>query len=185
MTPGELLRGLCSGEFCPISLIGAKESRTKLSMKAISTLALVICFKDQSPSHLATISDEREISILDHAIQTKERNPLDKVIEHRELVAREEEEFGDFVEQLLSQPFQRTEIREHGLAWFQSRIRLEQFQKEETDAARVVAEYAYAVFQEDPRRRDFILDGAAAKIRIRIFEVQQQSNSQPFSSSAA
>jgi hypothetical protein len=89
----------------------------------------------------------------------------------------EEGEFGDYVEELLSQPFVGTEIQEHGVQWLKSKIRIERYQRTETDAAKVIAEYAMKVVSEDPDKTDFFLAGPNTMVRIRVFPLNLQNPS--------
>ncbi len=134
-----------------------------------ATLALVISYDQGSPVLIETLSDDREIHLIEGELQKGDSDPLDRLRAHREQVSKEEEEFGDYVEELLSQPFVRPEIQEHGIQWLKSKIRIEEYQRSEVEAARVIADYAYRVFQEDPRRTDFYLAGPTNKVRIRVF----------------
>jgi hypothetical protein len=137
-----------------------------------ATLALIIRHAQDGPVLVETLSDDREINLLEGELQKGDPDPLDRIHAHREQVQKEEEEFGDYVEELLSQPFVRPEIQDHGLQWLKSKIRIEQYQRSETDAARVIADYAYRVYREDPARTDFVLAGPTNKVRIRVFVVE-------------
>jgi len=128
----------------------------------------------QSPAIIETLSDEKEIHWFEQALQTGEADPLGKIHEQRALAAKEEEEFGDYVEQLVSQPFIQSEIRDHGIQWLRSKIRIEQYQKTEAEAAKIISEYAFKIYLENRRQTDFFLAGPTAQVRIRIFELPAQ-----------
>jgi hypothetical protein len=142
-------------------------------MKA-ATVALVIRFNGKSPTLIDFLSDDREIHLLDAGYDGGDVDPLKRVYEHRAQSTREEDEFGDYVEELLSQPFLRSEIREHGVQWLKSKIRIEQYQQNESDAAKIIAEYAYKVYRDDPSRTDFFLEGPATRVRIRVFVIPDE-----------
>ncbi len=138
----------------------------------IGTVALIVRFDGgESPSLIDSISDDREIAALQAALDQGENDPLETVYQMRARQAKEDEEFGDYVEELLSQPFVRPEIQDHGLQWLKSKIRIEEYQRTESDATRVIADYAFKLYMEDRRRTDFVLAGPVAKVRIRIYEV--------------
>jgi hypothetical protein len=139
----------------------------------IGTVALIINPKGD-PELLDQFSDDREISILEAAFATQEPDPLSIVYSMRQKQCQEDEEFGDYVEELLSQPFVRPEVQEHGVQWLRSKIRIEEYQKCESQATKVIAEYAFKLFKEDPNRTEFILAGPAAKVRIRVFLVPER-----------
>ncbi len=150
-----------------------------LNTEKMGTVALVIN-NDSSNSPLefklvAQISDEREIHALEEAIQLGSSNPLEAIQTLREKVTAEDEEFGNYVEELLSRPFVRPEIQSHGLQWLRSKLRIEEFQKCEAEATQVIADFAFKIFKEDPTRTDFILAGPVAKVRIRVFALHDAS----------
>jgi hypothetical protein len=141
-------------------------------MKA-ATIALIVRSQGgpgrKEPELVEVLSDDREISILETAAEDEHADPLAKIYEHRSIQAREDDEFADYVEDLLSQPFVKPEIQEHGVQWLKSKIRIEEFQKNEREAAKIIAEYALKVFRGNPDRRDFLLAGPKAHVRVRIF----------------
>jgi hypothetical protein len=100
------------------------------------------------------------------------------VYENRERQKREDEEFGDYVEELLSQPFIRSEIQEHGVQWLKSKIRIEQFQRCEQEPTAVIAQYALKVIRDNPEATDFLLAGPISKVRVRVFEMKTEKKSQ-------
>jgi hypothetical protein len=57
--------------------------------------------------------------------------------------------------------------------WLKSRIRIEQFQEDEKEAAKVIAEYAFKIFSEETALRDFFLAGPKAQVRVRVIVVQE------------
>ena len=42
----------------------------------------------------------------------------------------------------------RPEVQEHGLQWLRSKIRIEQYQRTETEAAKIIAKYALQILEE-------------------------------------
>jgi len=138
-----------------------------------ATVALVVRYNGEVPTLIDILSDDREITLLKAGFDLGEIDPLKRVYEHRAQQVKEEDDFGDYVEDLLSQPFLRPEIQEHGVQWLRSKIRIEQYQKSEQEAARIIADYAYKVFQEDQSRTDFFLAGPTTKVRIRVFVIRE------------
>jgi hypothetical protein len=139
----------------------------------IGTVALIIDLRDdETPVILETLSDDAEIATLEAALGAGEQDPLTIVHQMRARQQREDDEFGNYVEELLSQPFVRPEIQEHGIQWLKSKIRIEDFQKKEADATKVIAEYALKVYRDNPAAKDFFLAGPAAKVRIRVFPLK-------------
>lgn len=137
----------------------------------MGTVALIIAPEKKEPVLVDCISDESEIAVFQAALEKGETDPLAVVYTKRERQAREEEDFGDYVEELLSRPFVRPEIQHHGLQWLKSKLRIEEFQRSEKEATSIIAQYAFKLYQEQPSRTDFILAGPNAQVRIRIFEV--------------
>lgn len=117
------------------------------------------------------ISDDREIDLIENLPIGAEASFWQRLEEFRRARAKEEDEFGDYVEEILEQPFASPEVKKHGLLWLKSKIRIEQFQRKELEASRVIAEYALKIFEAYPERRDLILKGPKSKVRVRIFEL--------------
>jgi hypothetical protein len=150
-------------------------------MKA-ATIALVVRTPgNQSPEIVEVLSDDREISLLESGLGTgreSEDQALVRIRDLRQSQAREDEEFADYVEELLSQPFVKPEIQEHGLQWLKSKLRIEEFQKNEREAAKIIADYALKVYSTNPSRRDFLLAGPRTEVRVRIFVLGQEDQAQ-------
>ncbi len=143
----------------------------------VGTVALIITrlkdgdMKTDNPLLIEKISDDREIELFEAAVEAGETSPLGMVYEFRDRKTKEEDEFGNYVEELLSQPFIKTDIQKHAVDWLKSKIRMEQFQKTEREATEIIAQYAFRLFLENPDRLDFFLAGPSAKVRIRIFDI--------------
>lgn len=125
-------------------------------------------------SLVEVISDEFEIGLLEASWQAGSPDPLESVHEFRRKQREEEGEFGNYVEELLSQPFVTNEIQEHGVQWLKSKIRIEKHVQNENEAAKVIAEYAMKVVTKDPEKTDFFLAGPKAMVRIRVFAVSPE-----------
>lgn len=149
-----------------------------------ATVALIVDSLNGKPNLVEALSDDREIAVFESAIGTGAEDPLESVREHRERRSLEEEEFAGYVEELLTQPFLRPEVRQHGVQWLKSKIRIEQYQKSETEAARIIAEYAFQIFSQEREKMDFFLAGPTAKVRIRVFVLNQGKQSQSFPDAA-
>lgn len=141
------------------------------------TVALLVRFLDGDSVLEGSLSDDREIELLQKAVAEGEADPLASVSEHRERQKKEDEEFGDYVEELLSQPFLRPEIQEHGVQWLKSKIRIEQYQRTETEATRVIADYAYQIYRQNPKRTEFTLQAPTATVTIRVFVLRKEQES--------
>ena len=138
----------------------------------VATVALVV--EGQSHSLVDVISDDHEISLLESSCKSGERDLLRPVYEFRQKQCAEDEQFGEYVEDLLSQPFLRTEIQEHGLQWLKSKIRIEEFQRTENEAAKIIAEYAMKILTENPEKTDFFLAGPKTMVRVRVFAQKKE-----------
>ena len=154
-----------------------KKKKVVLYMKAATIALIVRSSEKEIPQLVDVLSDEKEISILETGVGSGEPDALARVYDLRSTQAKEDEEFGDYVEELLSQPFVKPEIQQHGVQWLKSKIRIEQFQKNEAEAARVIAQYALKVFTTDPGRTDFFLAGPRTQVRVRIFVVGEEAMS--------
>jgi hypothetical protein len=143
----------------------------------VATVAIVVCktpdASTEGMSLVEVLSDEHEIGLLEASCKAGSDDPMEPVHEFRRRQHVEEGEFGDYVEELLSQPFVGTEIQEHGVQWLKSKIRIERYQRTETDAAKVIAEYAMRVVSEDPEKTDFFLAGPNTMVRIRVFSAAE------------
>lgn len=136
----------------------------------IGTVALIVSCPQGEPELVETLSDELEIATLESAVASGE-DPLMAVQAIRDKRQKEDEEFGNYVEDLLSQPFVPTEVRQHGVQWFRSKNRIEQFQRAESEARSVIADFAFKIFKREPTRQDFVLSSTAAEVRVRIFVI--------------
>jgi hypothetical protein len=139
----------------------------------VATVALVVAGEDV-PSLVDVISDDHEISLLETSARSGSSDPLKAVYELRQQQNVEENQFSEYVEDLLSQPFLRSEIQEHGVQWLKSKIKIEQFQKSETEAAKIIAEYAMKILLENPQKKDFFLAGPSTMVRVRVFSLSRE-----------
>lgn len=138
----------------------------------IGTVAIILAEASENPQWIETFSDEREIEALERAIAEGSHDPIKAVYAYREKIEQEDEEFGDYVEELLTQKLVRPEIQEHGVAWLKSKLKIQEYRKQEEDAAEVIATYAMAKVRENPKLEDFTLAGQGIKVRVRVFKVK-------------
>jgi len=141
------------------------------------TVALVVRFDGNVPILIESLSEDSEIAILQASVDAEQPEPLQAVYSHRERQRHEDDEFGNYVEELLSQSCVRPEIQEHGVQWLKSKMKIERFVKSEREATQVIAQYAFRVFSESPWRTDFFLAGPSSKVRIRVFPVSIRDKS--------
>jgi hypothetical protein len=146
-----------------------KQNNSKTSEQP--TIALIVANTNGETILAETLTDSDEIQEMELAMQNQEENPLRRVLEFRGKQISEDEEFADFVEDLLSQPFLKPDVQEHAVQWFKSRAKIESYQKAEDEASKVIARYAFQVYVTDPARTDFLLAGPRAKVRIRVIQV--------------
>ena len=144
-----------------------------MSEQKFGTVAVVLALDMGSERWVDTLSDERELMTLENAITGGEEFPLEMVYAFRERQKSEDEVFGDYVEELLSQPFVRPEIRDHGVAWLKSRVKIEKYKTQESDAARVIAEFALQKYWKNPNLEDFQLSGEGVEVRVKIFRLKK------------
>jgi hypothetical protein len=135
------------------------------------TIAIVVTRHGGEPVLTETLTSAEEILELEMALLSQDPEPLKRVQLYREKMKAEDEDFADFVEGVLSQPFVKQDVQEHAVQWFKSRAKIESFQKAEDEASRVIAQYAFQVFSEDPAKTDFLLAGPKARVRIRVIEI--------------
>ena len=143
-----------------------------------ATVAIIIREAGGQPHLIEILSDDREIEVFERAYLEKDSDPLKAVYEYRSRLSHEEDQFGEYVENLLTKPFLRPEIQNHGLQWFRSKLKIEQYQKSEGEAAKIIADYALHVYQQDPSRDDFSIAGPSSKVRIRVFLLNRDSSTQ-------
>lgn len=151
-----------------------------------AVIALVVRFDGKNHNLVEIVSDDIEIEVLSKAYGLGEKDPLKLIYSQRQKAAKEEDDFGNYVEELLSQPFIKPEIREHGLQWLKSRIKIEEYKRTEAEAAKIISDFAFRVFLQDPALRDFSLAGPATTIRVRIFVLDEKEQAKdPAQSEAA
>ena len=131
------------------------------------TIAIVVTRDGGSPVLAETLTSSEEILELELAMMNHEEAPLKRVHDFRKKQYSEDEEFADFVEGLLSQPFVKPDVQSHAVQWFKSRTKIEAYQKAEDDASRVIAQYAFQVFTKDATKVDFLLAGPKANTNSR------------------
>jgi hypothetical protein len=136
-----------------------------------STIALIVTFKNKAPCWVDTLLEESEIEYLAAVVQANESEPLRRVYEFRAQQKAKEEEMGDFVEELLSKPFLNPKVQNHGINWLKSKIKIENYQKIEQQAAEIVADYAFKIYQQDLGKTDFFLVSATSQVRVRVFTI--------------
>ena len=141
-----------------------------------ATVALIIKYEHDLPTLSSIVSDEAEIEVLETVARDGGPDPLSALCDYRDQRKREEEEFGDYVEDLLSQPFLRKDVQDHGVQWLKSKIRIEEYQRAEMEAAQVIADYAYKLFAKNHELRDLFLTGPNTKVRIRVFVCEPQGS---------
>ncbi len=143
------------------------------------TIALIVSSTEQEkPVLCEALTSADEILELELALINADPDPLKRVHDYRQRQQVEDEEFADFVEGILSQPFVKPDVQEHAVQWFKSRAKIEAYQKAEDGASRVIAMYAFEIYQNDPERTDFYLAGPKAKVRIRVIQLKDQSQDQ-------
>ncbi|MBC7397367.1 MAG: hypothetical protein H7333_07975 [Bdellovibrionales bacterium] len=134
-------------------------------------IAIVVTRDGGAPVLAETLTSSEEILELELAMMNREPEPLKRVHDFRQKASSEDEEFADFVEGLLSQPFVKPDVQSHAVQWFKSRTKIEAYQKAEDDASRVIAQYAFQVFTSDSSKVDFLLAGPKAKVRIKVIDL--------------
>ena len=140
------------------------------------TIALIVSGTDQKkPTLFEALTSADEILELELALMGAEHDPLKRVHDFRSKQNIDEEEFADFVEGLLSQPFVKPDVQDHAVQWFKSRAKIEAYQKAEDSASQVIALYAFEIYQNDPSKTDFFLAGPRAKVRIRVIELKEKA----------
>ena len=132
------------------------------------TIALIVTRNQGLPVLSETLTSPEEILELELAMMNRDSEPLLRVETLRKKQFSEDEEFADFVEGLLSQPFVKPDVQEHAVQWFKSRAKIEAYQHAEDEASRVIAQYAFQVYLKDPSKTDFLLAGPRAKVRIKV-----------------
>ena len=137
------------------------------------TIAIVVTRNGGEPVLTETLTSSEEILEMELAIRNRDPEPLRRLQEYRQKHSCEEEEFADFVEGLLSQPFVKPDVQDHAVQWFKSRAKIEAYQKAEDEASRIIALYAFQVFSSNPEKTDFMLAGPKARVRIRVIDLSQ------------
>ncbi|MBN22842.1 MAG: hypothetical protein CL678_16265 [Bdellovibrionaceae bacterium] len=142
------------------------------------TVALVVHQKETGVFLQEILSDELEIRTFEKAIEDGISDPLDIVYIRRARVFQEQEDFANYVEELLSQPFIQEDIREHGVQWMKSKIKIDRYEQEEKNAVKTIADYAYQVYLENQAVKEFMLAGPHASVHIKVFDVTDSCEDQ-------
>lgn len=144
-------------------------------MKKAGTVALLVGVQNNSHTLIEAISDQAEILLIEDAVRQGVTDPVELLEIYRSQQLREEEDFGDYVEDLLIQGGVSPDVRQHAVQWFRSKAKIDQFKKMEQDATAVIAKYAYELFQSDPKCVDFTLAGPHAEVRVRVIQIGTRS----------
>ncbi len=143
------------------------------------TIALIVTTTHhQKPVLCEALTSADEILELELALMNGDAEPMKRVHAFRSKQNTDDEEFADFVEGLLSQPFVKPDVQEHAVQWFKSRAKIEAYQKAEDNASQVIALYAFEIYQSNPTKTDFFLAGPRAKVRIRVIELKENTQKQ-------
>lgn len=145
-------------------------------MKKDGTVALVVTINEETSNLVEALSDDAEILVLQKALELGNHDPLRPVYELRDRQSKEDEEFGNYVEELLSQPFIKQDVQEQGVQWLKSKIKIEDYKRQEEQATKVIATFAYELYQKNPQQKEFILSGSVARVKIKIFEIEKASS---------
>jgi hypothetical protein len=120
---------------------------------------------------LETLVDPSEIQLLESSFRAQAQDPLQEVYRYRAYLEQQDEAFGEEVEALLSRPFIQPQVRAQGLRWLRAKMKIDQFQKKEQEAARVIAEYAYRIFEKNPQQVQFQIQSKHLSVDVKIFEL--------------
>lgn len=142
----------------------------------VATVILVVSHETGIPQLVEFLSDDEEIAVFEAASAMGDHQPLQRVHDHRHRQAQEDQAFADYVEELLSQPYQRQEIIDHGTQWLKARLRIEEHQESEYQAVKIIANFGMQLYFGNPERIDFCLQGAATQVRVRIFVLPRNLN---------
>lgn len=141
------------------------------------TIALIVSsINSDQPTLKEALTSADEILELELALRNADPDPLQRVHDYRSKQQIDDEEFADFVESLLSQPFVKPEVQEHAVQWFKSRAKIEAYQKAEDNASKTIALYAFEIYRNNPTKTDFFLAGPKAKVRIRVIELRENQS---------
>ena len=137
-----------------------------------NTIALIIQSQTDPLQLIDTLSHPREIDFFESALTSGEVDPLQMIYDYRVKESKQDEEFGNYIEELLSRPFLKPDVQRHAVQWLKSKIKIEHYQKIERDAAKTISDFAYKIFQKDPTKTDFFLTSKTSQVRVRVFEVR-------------
>ena len=139
---------------------------------------LILLGRDEQgmPKILEAVSEDPEILLIEQALADQQVDPVSAVRQRRQEQDDEEEAFADYIEGLLSVPACGIELQRHAGLWFRSRMDLEAYRRAETEARRVIVDFAFRLFCDDPSQTDFILTGPQAGVRVIIREIEEWSS---------
>ena len=139
-------------------------------------IALILYKESNDYELLESLGSEDEISVFEEALKSGVENPLSEVYRFRDTVEIEDEKNSDFIEELISQPFEKLKVKEKGNRSFQCKIRLNNYKRSEIEANNIIAEFAYRLFKKDPSKKDFVLVGPSAEVKVKVFMLDLKLN---------
>ena len=148
--------------------MGRRKESIVMVVRSGTVVLLLAVEPEGAPVLLESLSDERELEFVESALQEGHPDPVWALRYRRKVQTKEDEEFADYIETLVSEPHCKIEVQDHAAQWFQSRIELEKFKKTECEARRIIAEFALKVYLDDPSRTDFVLSAPSAEVHVKI-----------------
>ena len=100
------------------------ESLTVPFNEKVGTVALVVQISQESKNLVEALTDHEEIALFGVRVKSGDHNPLHTIRSLREQHQKDDEEFGDYIEDILCQPFVRSELKEQGVRWFKSKAKI-------------------------------------------------------------
>lgn len=133
------------------------------------TIALVVTYREQDPILLDSLSDDNEISTLEKSILVGGGHPLEMIYEEREKKRQCDQVMGAALERVIQEKDRPQEVKFYAIDWFKTKSRIDQLLEEEAKSREVIAKFAFQLFCEDHRKKDFFLQGSQVKLRVRVF----------------
>jgi hypothetical protein len=138
---------------------------------------LILLGRDEEgrPKILESVSDDPEVLLVEEALAEHHPDPLMAVRQHRQEQEDEEEAFADYLESLLSAPACGIQLQRHAVLWFRSKMDLESHRRAESEARRVIVDFAFRLYCEDPSQTDFVLTSPQAEVHVVIRDLAELS----------
>jgi hypothetical protein len=133
-----------------------------------SNVNIAVIVNHEKTGMVEFLADQSEIEFFQDSTKSLSER-LQDIYLMRAQREQQEEDLADYVENLVLNPMLHPEIKQQGVEWFYSRIKIDQYRQKELQAAQLIAQYAFEQFLADTQKATFDLSSSENTVHIKIF----------------